>query len=263
MMPTLNFNDFNTESRNGWAEFIAAVRAGVKSPDRCSLIRHFGRGETNDLLINLAESLIRIYQEPNYPEHPLEDGLVFRVEPCEKGVRDTRGVVLYSTTTSRFPCHTDGSGKREPYDVLILHCIRPSVGGDSILLTLDEICSHIRPSVLETLKEPVFPVPFGRAPILWEEGWKLCIRYNFEELSYYSALRNVVFSETQKEALRDLEATIVNLEKAIPKFHLRAGDCLVIDNKRVLHGRTALEEGSNRLLKRLRGYWASPNDSVA
>jgi hypothetical protein len=254
-MSTLDLHNFNIENRSEWDGLIASVMAGVKSPARSSLIRNFGLGETNERLIQLAKSLCRIYQEPSYPNHPLENDLVFRVEARGQGIRDARNIILYSTTSSSFPCHTDGSGKRKPYDILILHCIRQdSVGGDSIVLPLDEICARLEPHTIRILKEPTFPVPFGLSPILWEENKEHCIRYNLEELYYYSNLHGILLSEAQERAIQTLKTIIMNLEEEKPPFRLAAGDCLVIDNKRALHGRTALAEGSKRLLKRMRGY---------
>ena len=37
-------------------------------------------------------------------------------------------------------------------------------------------------------------------------------------------------------------------------FALAAGDCLILDNRRALHGREAFEDDGSRLLKRVRVY---------
>jgi hypothetical protein len=254
-MNTLDLNSFDIENQAGWDQLTSLVLADLRSPSRCCLLQNFGSGETNERLIHLANSLCLIYQEPELPQHPLEDGCIFRVEARGTGIRDARNIVLYSTTSSRFPCHTDGSGKRMPYDLVILHCIKQdTTGGESILLTLDEVCARLAPDVIDVLKEPRFPVPFGLSPIIWEENGELCIRYNLEELSYYSKVRGVFPCENQQRALNTLERVILDLEEQSPPFSLPIGACLILDNKRALHGRTSLPENSERLLKRLRGY---------
>ena len=93
------------------------------------------------------------------------------------------------------------------------------------------------------------------AAIISGVGANTWIRYNAEELLYYARLRGMAFSESQQRALANLEHTLSLLVRNRPAFHLNEGECLALDNRRVLHGRTSLYPGSRRLLKRVRLYW--------
>lgn len=256
IMYFVNFNDFDPERVRGWNDFVVEVKTGITSRDHATLVRNFFIGETNELLIRLAKSLGNPFTQSGLPEHPLEDDMVFRVEVRGEGVRDARGQVVYSTTGQSFPCHTDGSGKPVPYDVVLLCCIRQdTTGGDTVLVTLDELIAGLDLDSVRTLREASFPFPFGMGAIISGDGPDTWIRYNAEELYYYARLRGATFSESQKRALTNLENTLSLLVRGRPAFHLAEGECLALDNRRVLHGRTALYPGSRRLLKRVRLYW--------
>lgn len=255
-MYSLDADLFKQQGDWNWARFIAELKARILSPQRCVLIQNFNAGESNGLLIRLAFSLGRPYKEPCLVNHLPEDDIVFRVEPRGEGIRDSRGVILYSTTPLSFRSHTDGAGKPNPYDLVLLYCVRQdNFGGESILIPLARILERLRPTSLACLREDSFPVPFGLAPIISGEEHDFWIRYNAEELAIYSHQRNVTFNEDQKQAVNDLANTISSLEQNIPNFKISAGECLVIDNKRVLHGRSALSPNSQRLLKRIRVHW--------
>ena len=70
----------------------------------------------------------------------------------------------------------------------------------------------------------------------------------FEPTAFW--LVNEDLSIKQQEAF-DTFNEAVRFAQTI-QLKLKPGECLVIDNRRMLHGRTALEDNSNRLLKR---YW--------
>ena len=240
-----------------WHNFVAEVKAGILSRHRTVLIRNFGDSADNDLLLHLATGLGRPYKDPKLPNRLMEDEIVFRVECVGEGIRDSRGVVLYSTTNARFPSHTDGSGKPNPYDVVLLYCARQGIcGGDSTLITLDELVNHLDLQSLKILRTNSFPFTFGVAPIICGRGRHMWIRYNAEELSFYCRRRRMELDGDQKKALANVAATLSMLENRQPKVRMASGQCLVLDNKRVLHGRTAFSAEGNRLLKRVRLYWA-------
>lgn len=255
-MHTIDLDNYNPERESSWNDFVQEVKAGITSLSGVSLIRNFGVGESNELLVRIANSLGRAHMNTSLVEHPLENGMVFRVEPRGNGIQDARKQIVYSTTGLRFPCHTDGSGKPVPYHMVLLYCVRQDkFGGDSILITLWEVVSRLKRESLITLREESFPFPFGRAPIISGDGAEMWIRYNTDELDYYAGQRRVVFSKRQIFALADLNNIITLLESQGPKFRLSPGECLAFDNRRVLHGRSALMPASTRLLKRVRLYW--------
>jgi hypothetical protein len=255
-MYSLDANQFRQQCDSEWAQFVTEIKARVLSSHRCVLVRNLNAGESNELLIRLATSLGRPYKEPGVPGHPPEDEIVSRVEPRGEGIRDSRGLLLYSTTPLAFPSHTDGSGKPSPYDLVLLYCVRQDhFGGESILIPLDKILKLLTPASIDRLRTESFPVPFGMAPIISGEEHDFWIRYNAEELTFYSERRGVTFTQNQKHAVDDLANAIASLEQVVPRFKISVGECLIIDNKRVLHGRLALSPNSRRLLKRIRLHW--------
>jgi alpha-ketoglutarate-dependent taurine dioxygenase len=255
-MYLIDASKFGAESERIWYRLIPEVKAGLLSPHRSVLIEKFGHDECNAALIRLASGLGRPHKETRLPGDLTEDEVIFRVESVADGIRDSRGVVLYSTTHAAFPSHTDGSGKPNPFDVVLLYCVRQdSCGGESTLVTLDELIGTLDDESIDTLRTKTFPVPFGLAPIICGHGQEMWIRYNAEELSFYSRLRSIEMNENQKKALHNLAATLSNLETNGPKIKMSTGQCLIIDNKRALHGRTAFSPNGQRLLKRLRLYW--------
>lgn len=190
------------------------------------------------------------------PGHPYEDEVVFRVEARGKGIHDVRDLLVYCTTDLSFPCHTDGSGKPAPYDVVLLHCVRQDEsGGDSIVSKLADVVSHLKPKKLETLQRAAYPFPFGKAPIISEKSGNVWIRYNRDELDYYTSKHQVVFTEDQRQALASLSGVLNLLQTRFRRFRLRPADCLIINNKTALHGRYALCPNSKRLIKRIHLYW--------
>ena len=62
-------------------------------------------------------------------------------------------------------------------------------------------------------------------------------------------------SREQKEAFEAFNTRVRDAEPI--KFRLEPEECLIIDNGRVLHGRSSLSSDSDRLLKR---YWIGDSE---
>src|SRR5690349_14655037 len=97
----------STFSDKEWAAFARDVKAALRSTHRSVLIRRFDDPESNGHLVRLANLLGTPHAQPGFPHHPSE-GLIFRVESRGDGIKDSRGIVLYSTTHLPFSSHTDG-----------------------------------------------------------------------------------------------------------------------------------------------------------
>jgi len=255
-MYVLNANEFGPEDARMWDQLTSKVKAGLMSTHRSILVDNFSSQECNAALICLASRLGRPFKETRLPSELLEDEIIFRVESVGEGVRDSRGIVLYSTTHSAFPSHTDGSGKPNPFDVVLLYCVRQDAqGGELTLITLDDLMKILDVESIETLRTKAFPVPYGLASIISGHGEEMWIRYNAEELLFYCRRRAIKLSENQEEALRNLAEALSILENN-GRVTMSPGQCLLIDNKRALHGRTSFPANGKRLLKRLRLHWS-------
>lgn len=187
------------------------------------------------------------------PSHPLEDEVVYRIEVrnAGAGVRDERELVMFSTTSQQFTCHTDGYHRQDPPDYIAMLCVlADDDGGDSLLAHVDYVVSRLEPSEIELLREPVFPTAFGFAPVLTGSASRPLIRFNLQELERFSDRADHRMTEAHWAAARRVERLAAQ-EAESSRLRLEPGDCIVIDNRRLLHGRTELSATSRRLLKRL------------
>ncbi len=144
------------------------------------------------------------------------------------------------------PPHTD----HHLAHYILWHCHKQdSEGGFSIVVDGLKIFQEMDSKQKELLKginlmdHCVFKDDLQHHPMIQNTENGLRIYYSF-----WMADDNL--SKEQKEAF---EAFNNRVRDAQPiKFRLEPGECLVIDNGRILHGRSSLSPDSDRLLKR---YW--------
>ncbi|MBE9116537.1 TauD/TfdA family dioxygenase [Lusitaniella coriacea LEGE 07157] len=186
------------------------------------------------------------------PEKEIDD-YIHKVQVQKQHKKDSDGFLILSTTHLPFDCHTDGYFDLNPIDIVILQCVTPDkYGGDSIIVFLEDVISKLDLDIIKILKQPIFPARCGKVSILTENENDFSIRYNRLELNRGAILYNVKLSLLQVEALDRLNSAI---ESSKIYLKLMPYDCLIIDNKRVLHGRTALSsENSHRLFRRVQIY---------
>lgn len=233
-----------------WDHFVEMVRS-VLATDGVARISHFAPDDNNTLLVKLANSLGSVTVEGvNVPGNVLENGFVHRIEERAEPLRDKFGFPIISTTAQRFLCHTDHYFAKTPADVVIFQCVRDDpLGGDSLVAQLAKILDILPEKHRLTLQECRFPAPFGAVAILYLVGGSMRIRYNRLEVDRAASVANVALTPAQCAALDSLDDAI---EATQLRFHLQQAECLVMDNHRVLHGRTPLSPHSDRLLKRVR-----------
>jgi hypothetical protein len=178
------------------------------------------------------------------------------VEALQEVLCDDRGAPIHSTDADVFPPHTDGVALESPYDFLMLFCERRDpVGGLSICIPLDEVVDKLSLHERRYLMQPIYVFPSGPRPIITRAGDQRRIRYNRGEIESIDA--PLAAQQEATEILDRLDVTLEELGKE-HRFLLAERHCLIAHNHRVLHGRTAFARSSNRLLKRLRGYWHPP-----
>jgi len=244
-MEKVDFNRYNN-----WEDFISDVKSFVLNPG-CLIIRNFDSNLEKGLLQNLAKSLGKISLSGiNVSGNVLEDGFIHRVEVKEEPLKDKAGYNILSSTAEVFACHTDDYFSENPVDVVILHCVIPDeFGGESIIAYIKDIIDVLDTNTIEILSQPTYPVHFGKVSVLEKDinGYK--IRYNRLEIERASETTGVSLNEEQLNALDNLDNAI-NKTQVI--FKLKKNDCLILNNKKLVHGRTAISKGSNRLLRRVR-----------
>lgn len=173
------------------------------------------------------------------------------VQALARPVRDPAGQEVLSTGAQAFELHTDDCHSREPARWVLMHCWRADPhGGDSLLAAAEAIVAGLDAHSLALLARPDWATPAGRLPLLWRDprgAWQL--RCNRRDLEAHALRRGAPLPGPQRAAL---QALLDAAQAVLVRLRLAPGDCLVVDNRRLLHGRTAFDAASGRLLKRLR-----------
>ena len=173
------------------------------------------------------------------------------VNPKASSVEDA--VTRYSRTTIALEPHTDSSQQKNPHSIVIFGMSRPDEsGGETQMVVIDELLLLLDSKTAELLRQPIWPMGKQPKPIL-EAG----SASDETRISYYrkqldrSLELGASLSAQQMTALSALDAAITHLS-AQRSFRLQKGETLLINNRKVLHGRTALAEDSDRLMIRYR-----------
>jgi alpha-ketoglutarate-dependent taurine dioxygenase len=148
--------------------------------------------------------------------------------------------------------HTDGTYYPEPPAVLCLQCLRAaSTGGATTLVDGAGIYRRVSkeyPDELPLLFEPVLKVRrddrFVESSVFWRDGDRVKIRIRFDQ---------TIKLEVAPQVERSVESIRNYIEDEANQlcFALRAGQTLVTDNTRVLHGRTAYDGREERRMDRM------------
>lgn len=162
-------------------------------------------------------------------------------------------VTRYSRTHLALKLHTDSSYQPVPHNLVAFQMVRPAVeGGETILAAIEDIGSALdRPEIVSLHKQQI---PFGRRqyPIFWRQRGRSHIRFYDQQIM--SALKmGSVLNEDARRVLRPL-MRVLKTEGRNKKFSLQAGETLFLHNTLVLHGRTAFDPNSHRLMLRVRTH---------
>jgi len=162
-------------------------------------------------------------------------------------------VTRYSRTPDALPLHTDCSNKAVPPNLVAFAMERPDPqgGGESVMLSALDLVHELPEDLVSLLRQPVFPFTTKkRYPILQGEGDALRIRYYRQQIN--SALgESYALSDNLREALDELERYL-ELSTQSVRFAMQPGEVVIMDNQRVLHGRSAMSADSPRLMHRFR-----------
>jgi alpha-ketoglutarate-dependent taurine dioxygenase len=223
--------------------------------DGVVILSNFQSRDNSSLLIQLANHLgkattvgIRV------PENNLERNLIHQINSRTIPVRDKYGFIIQSTTNNPFFCHTDDYFSPNPVDIVIFHCLVQSrFGGETKICYLKDLLKILPPTLLKELKKKQFPVHFGTTALIESNKKVTTIRYNRLEIERAEIVTNKELDKKQLELLNQLDRCITDCETI---FKLGKYDCIIINNKTVLHGRLDFPKSSSRLLKRLRLHYA-------
>lgn len=174
------------------------------------------------------------------------------------GVHPIRGIPGYpqyaNTTSAGLLLHTDGSFEVRPPKVMLMYCESPAdYGGLSLICQAGDIYAHLErehPSALAGLFRPdafVICRDDRRASraVFTRVGDRIHMTFR------YGHDVNLQIHPEAKSGFKAIAAYIGDPANCL-EFGLAPGEVLISDNTRVLHGRTAFPQGSQRILH---GLW--------
>lgn len=212
------------------------------------LLRGVPCEQDNAALLAIARSLGEVsMQSLPYRSGLVEADGVQRVEALMDAPLDQFEQPLRSGHHGAFPLHSDEAFLQRPCRYVLLHCWRadPCGGGESLLAWRTAIESAADMPLLQALRGREFAYPAGNASVIGPQ----LLRYNRAEVEGHARRTNRALDAAQREWLDRFDALFAS---AALSLSLAAEDLLLIDNHRVLHGRTAFAPGSPRMLKRVR-----------
>lgn len=207
------------------------------------------QGELVELTKALA-SLAPVARDDKGEERKRKRVSFTRVEIDPETAGANRPVTAYSRSAMALPPHTDSSYSPLPHEFVAFMCALDDTGGDNMMVPIDHILSYMDAVQLRMLAKPLFPFTKRRYAVLEGEpdGWS--IRYYRAQIDRAVSEGQVVSDECAA-ALEALDALIERPENQIA-VKLAPGEALLMHNKKVLHGRTAISPTSDRLLYRIR-----------
>jgi len=202
---------------------------------------------------------------------PAEPGLVLEVAASFGFVRETNYGRLFDVrveprpgnlayTSRRILPHTDNPYRDPVPTVQLLHCLRTADdGGDTGLVDGFSAARELRAADRETFALIAStPVPFGYR----DKSTELRASQPLIQLSSQGRIRGVRFNNRSARTLRLPYAEVTAFYAAYRKWaellarperqlnlRLAPGDCLIFDNTRILHARTAFSVTGGRHLQ--------------
>jgi Taurine catabolism dioxygenase TauD, TfdA family len=162
------------------------------------------------------------------------------------------------------PLHTDSVHLERPHAVVGLACVKPSrEGGISLLAPADRVVASLRADGqehhIQLLQHPCFPFasisedgrPLNFRPILSFVDNRAEVRYSEPLRRWGLKLATGLIGAEYHNAL-DVLGAVLRRPWLPTRLLLRANDFLVFNNRRIVHGRTEINPGDSRHLKRLK-----------
>ncbi len=253
-VPTLKLAPFlgpnGDLSAESWNILVAKLIALLRTPPYWLVFVTEQNPIHLDMLKQLLVAMGQRGQTPGV-EPPRISSTKVRVD-SQEAAREGN-VTRYSRTPDALPLHTDCSNKRVPPNLVAFAMERPDPhgGGESVMLSAADFIPELPGELVSQLRRPVFPfVGERRFPILHGEGDELRIRYYRNQIMSALGTQQTLPDELT-EALDALDRHL-NVSQRSVRFQMRAGDVVMMDNQRVLHGRSAMSADSTRLMHRFR-----------
>lgn len=182
------------------------------------------------------------------------DGFVYSVTVRNRGegMVDDAGNTITSTTNRAFSLHTDGyNGSEPPRLVLLRRADSTEDPTETYLSQIDPAVDKLDARQLEILMAPNFPSSRGSVSVLVREGnsGTFHLRLNEVEIHQWNGVSGN--PEMSVEVSEALDALVHSLDTHKTTLTIDPGWSLVLDNRRLCHGRSALAPSSGRVLQRV------------
>lgn len=213
------------------------------------LIQQFPTQGSDVELIKLAITLgVPLVAPASYRNDSGGSTIISRIEEkCTPALNDHSQLVK-STTSEAINLHTDCATIVDiPHFVIFLCVQEAELGGDTLLADGRAALDFLPVNISTGLMTNCFPAEDRFLPVIMENDGDPVFRWNTNAL----AEGYITGMEADSDAM--FSAWCCALNKVTTRIRLKAGDCLIINNKKILHGRTSFQGGS-RLIKRIRLY---------
>lgn len=210
--------------------------------------------KTDERLLDVAAKLGELITPGVGMSAGLHEGTIYSVAVRGSGLcsLDHHGHLIRSTTHLGFTLHTDGFNRKDPPHYVLL--LRADEGSDRTASHVSDASQAIQTlatDVLAALREPLFPSALGPLPLVeGPSSGATRFRFNRDEIENWAA-REDVNPPMDDRALTAVRALSDELESCQESFVIEPHDCLVLDNWRVCHGRSAMAVTSQRVLRRV------------
>ena len=244
--PTLTaaLEAFRSNSGSSGALRLRSVPVGVVPPTPTDPSAGRGDGTSERSLIGAA----RVLGEPVGYIQEHGGGLVQNLIPA-------RGLEQRQVSTSsdvQLEWHTETAFHPHKPRYLLLLCLRGDPEARTLLCSVDDVLPHLDDETIAILRQPRFRTrpdeSFLEPGTIGELGAPLAV-LDGDEFTYDEDLM-VGVDAGARAALDQLGAVVRDRASSIV---LEAGDLLVVDNERVVHGRTSFAarfDGTDRWLQR-------------
>jgi alpha-ketoglutarate-dependent taurine dioxygenase len=209
---------------------------------------------TEPRLLELAERLGEVIAPGTWvgSAASLHDGRIYSVEVREggAGLADQHGNTVVSSTNRAFALHTDGYSRPEPPRYVLL--MRADDGPDDTVSYVSDAHRALRDldaGACAHLARPEFPSSAGPFTVVERLDDGVRLRFNKTEIDRWAEPDS---SDSLDHELREAAALLDTALHAHQRsLTIAPSDCLLLDNWRACHGRSAMPADSRRVLKRV------------
>jgi len=240
------------DSASGQA-FVRHVASCLRLYPYFVVVECGGDSDDPEHVLRLARAICGLTADGK-PGEPTGKVSFTNVENNADAVTNDGNVTRLSRTHVALPPHTDSSYMERPHEFVAFQMVRnDSEGGESIMVPIDDIVRSLDDDTTNTLREAVYPFGKELCPILSGNLMDERVRFYEHQLATSQKAQDSALSDRHLEALSRLEGLLAERGR-FHELQLMAGQVMIMNNTKVLHGRTEFSSDSDRLLYRVRQH---------